>query len=90
MGMHYIKERVAEVSEMPKDIIMDAPRVIITGNFQLNIENHRGLMEYTCDRVRVNTSIGVFRITGANLTIKNIAPDEIVIAGNIENIDISS
>lgn len=90
MGADSVKNKVAEITEMPSDIILDAPRVTIIGNFELGIENHRGLIEYNDNCVRVNTSIGVFKLTGSNLSIKNIDLEEIVITGSIENIDISS
>jgi sporulation protein YqfC len=89
MGASNVKKRVAEVAELPKDIIMDAPRVIMTGNFQFNIENHRGLIEYGCNCIRINTSIGVYKVTGSDLSISSIAPEEIIITGNIEDVDIS-
>lgn len=84
------KRKVADILELPKDIIMDTPKLTIVGNIQLNIENHRGIIEYSADKVRINTSIGVYKITGLNLIIKNIIQDEIIIIGEIENIDISS
>lgn len=85
-----IKERVAEILELPKDVVMDTPKITLIGNIQLNIENHRGIIEYCIDKIRINTSIGVYKITGLNLIIKNILPEEIIVTGEIENIDISS
>lgn len=83
-------QRVAEVLELPKEIIMDTPRMTIIGNIQLNIENHRGIIEYDNCKIRINTKIGIIKITGSDLIIKNILPEEIVITGEIENVDISS
>lgn len=88
MGVENFKERFAEIAELPKDVVMDAPRVTIIGNIQINIENHRGLIEYGSDMVRVNTSIGIYKITGHNLVIKSIAMEEIAITGQIDNVDI--
>lgn len=88
MGVENFKERFADIAELPKDVVMDAPRVTIIGNIQINIENHRGLIEYGSDMVRVNTGIGIYKITGHNLVIKSIAMEEIAITGQIDNIDI--
>jgi sporulation protein YqfC len=89
MGVENFKERFAEIAELPKDIVMDSPKVTIIGNIQLSIENHRGLIEYGRDKIRVNTSIGIYKITGQDLIIKSISIEEIVMTGKIDNIDIS-
>lgn len=83
-----IRQRVAETLELPEDIVMDVPKVTIIGNVQMNIENHQGIIELGSDKVRINTNIGVLKITGSRLVIKSIDSEEIIIAGNIENIDI--
>lgn len=84
-----IKQQVAETLELPKDVIMDAPKVTVVGNAQLSIENHRGIIQYDNTNIRINTNIGIFRISGTDLIIKNIVAEEIVISGKIDNIDIS-
>lgn len=83
-------ERLAEILELPKEIIMDTPRMTVVGNTQLSIENHRGIIEYANNIIRINTNSGIFKITGTNLIIKNIIPEEILITGEIDNINISS
>lgn len=85
-----IKQRVAETLELPKDVVMDVPKLTLIGNIQVCIENHRGIIQYDEKNVRINTNIGVYKITGSNLVIKNIVTEEIIIAGYIENIDIAS
>jgi sporulation protein YqfC len=81
------RRKLAETLELPKDVVMDVPKVTIVGCIQLNIENHRGIIEYSDCNIRINTSIGVYKIKGSNLVIKNIVADEIIITGNIQNID---
>lgn len=85
-----LRERIAETLELPKDIVMDVPKITIIGNIQLNIENHLGIVEYNSKTIRINTGIGMFKINGENMVIRNIASDEIVIEGRIENLDISN
>lgn len=85
-----IRLQVAEKLEMPKDVILDIPKIIMTGNIQVNIENHKGIIEYNSYAIRVNSSIGILTVTGTDLNIKNIVTEEIVISGDIESIDISS
>lgn len=85
-----LREKIAETLELPKDIVMDVPKLTIIGNIQLNIENHLGIVEYTGTTIRINTTIGMFKINGENMVIKSITAEEVIIEGKIENLDISS
>ena len=85
-----LRQKVAQTLELPKDTVMDVPKIIMTGNIQLNVENHRGIIEYNYNSIRINTSIGILKIIGTDMIIKSIVSDEIIVEGNIENIDISS
>ncbi|TCO80043.1 sporulation protein YqfC [Marinisporobacter balticus] len=82
-----IKESVSELLELPKDIILDLPRITLLGNIQLYIENHKGIIEYSELRIRINTKSGVIRIVGKDLSIKTIMTEEIIVCGSIENIE---
>lgn len=85
-----LKMRMAETLELPKDVVMNVPKLTLIGNVQLSIENHRGIIQYDINSIRINTNIGVYKITGEDLVIKSIVAEEIIISGNIENIDVSS
>lgn len=82
-----IKKSLAEVLELPKDIMLDIPKITMVGNLQIYIENHKGIIEYTNQRIRVNTKSGVLRIIGKNLLLKNIVVEEIVIVGEIQQVE---
>ncbi len=82
-----IKENISELLELPKDIMLDLPRITLVGNLQLYIENHKGIIEYSRQRIRINTKSGIIRIIGRNLTIKTIITEEIIITGLIQDIE---
>lgn len=82
-----IKSNVSEILELPKDIILDLPKITLIGNLQLYIENHKGIIEYGSLRIRVNTNAGILRIIGKNMTIKSIVTEEVVIVGEIHSIE---
>lgn len=86
--MDNFKYNISEALELPKDIVMDLPKVVLIGNIQLNISNHKGIIEYTQNIIRINSSIGIFKIEGENLELKTILLEEIIIIGNIEKIEI--
>lgn len=84
------KQSISEALELPIDIMMDLPRLSVIGNVEASLLNHKGIIEYTQETIRINTKSGVFKITGEELEIKTILSEEIVIVGLIANIEIIS
>lgn len=82
-----VKEKISELFELPKDIILDLPKVSMIGKNQMYIENHRGIIEYTMQRIRINSTLGVIRISGREMKIRNIGKEEIIIIGEITVIE---
>lgn len=80
------QQHVAYFLDIPKDLMMDLPKVALVGDVQVFIENHRGIIVYTSEIVRVNSTIGELEVTGLDLTLKNILPDEIMIEGRIKSV----
>ncbi len=60
------------------------------GNLELHVSNHKGIIEYTNEILRINSNIGIIRIEGVNLELKTILSEEIIVTGNIEKIEIIS
>lgn len=83
-----IKYNLSEALELPKDIVLDLPKITMIGNLQLNISNHKGIIEYSQDVLRVNSNIGVIRISGKDLKLKTILSEEIIVNGTIDKIEI--
>ena len=82
-----IKEKVTEFLELPKEIIMNVPKIIFIGNQNLSIENYKGIIEYTENTIRINTNEHMLKIIGRDLEIKNIAAEEMLITGNIMSLE---
>ena len=89
-SMENMKLNVSEALELPIDIMMDLPRLTLIGNMEIALLNHKGIIEYTKKIIRINTKSGVFKIMGENLEIKTILSEEIIITGEIQNIEIVS
>jgi sporulation protein YqfC len=81
-----IQQQFANFLDIPKDIMMDLPKVVMVGDVQVFIENHRGIIVYTSTQVRVNTSIGELEVNGLDLTLRNILPDEIAVEGRVTSV----
>nr|MBO2494202.1 sporulation protein YqfC [Clostridia bacterium] len=73
--------------ELPKDIMLNLPRISMIGNNQMLVENHRGVIEYTPEKIRLNSTIGVIRVEGEDMDLKNIAADDVMITGQIKRVE---
>jgi sporulation protein YqfC len=81
-----VKRQLSDYMDLPGDIMMDFPKIVLVGNVQVFIENHRGIQEYNPKLVRVVVSDKVIEVTGENLTLRNIMPDEICVEGQISGL----
>lgn len=81
-----IKRQFSEVMELPGDVVLDLPKITLIGNIQLFIENHRGIIEYSSEGVRISAGNGEVAITGDNLILRNILPDELCIEGIVKSV----
>ncbi len=77
---------LTDVFELPKDLILNLPRVTMVGNIQLTLENHRGVIEYSASRVCVAVAKGELIVKGQRLQIRSIVAEEIVIDGLISEV----
>ena len=84
MERDQLKERLASAAGMPKDVTMKAAVVTVLGDFEVCIENYRGITEYTECLVRVQTKGGQIRLAGQDLRVEYYTNDEMKITGKIE------
>ena len=82
-----MSRKLADLFDLPRDVILDLPKICALGNTQISIENHRGIIEYTTRLIRVNTSRGELKLAGSGLVIQTILRDEIVVEGRILSIE---
>lgn len=80
------KEVIADFFELPHEIILDLPRITLVGNMQLYIENHRGVISYDENQVRLSVNNGELIIRGEMLQIKNLLEEELLIKGIFESL----
>lgn len=82
-----IKNAVSEILELPKDIMLGLPKITMIGKLETYIENHKGIIEYSKEIIRINTNEGVLKITGKEMSIKSIITEEVSITGEIISVE---
>ena len=82
-----IKKRIVSAANMPKDVMLGASVLTILGNFEVCIENYRGILEYTDTLIRVQTKGKQIRLSGKQLQIEYYTNDEMNITGKISSLE---
>ena len=78
---------MADAANLPKDVVV--PILTLTGHYEVNIENYRGILEYTEQLIRINVRSGQIRITGKSLEINYYTTTDMKITGKVEKIEYS-
>ena len=82
-----IKEQITDLLSLPKEVVLNLPQIVLTGNGEVNIENYKSIIEYTENRIRVNTSSGILLIEGYGLTLGQITAEYVTATGTIVKLE---
>ena len=82
-----LSERVADAWGVPKDVIMDMPRITVTGDREIYIENYRGIAGFDENSISVSSGIGRVTVYGDKLEIAAVRREDILISGRFKKIE---
>ena len=82
-----ILSSVAELFDLPPDVVAGLPRLELVGNRQLYLEHHTGLLAYSDTQIDANTNFGVLRVRGARLALMAMTAEELRIGGDIAAVE---
>ena len=63
------KEVIAEKLDLPRDLILNIPKMVITGDNQITIENHKGVVLFEEKEIKINSNVGLITIYGERFEI---------------------
>ena len=78
---------LAELFDLPADVVAGLPRMELIGNRQLYLEHHTGILAYTQELIDANTPAGVLRVRGDGLTLLALTGEELRIGGRIDAVE---
>lgn len=81
-----LRDRLVSLLELPGDVMLNVARIVMVGDMELVVENHRGVTEYTPERVALRVPEGIMAIDGHELRIGAISPDQVIILGKISGL----
>lgn len=78
------RELVVESLKLPKDSLLGASIVTVTGNTDAFVENYKGIIEYTDCRILLQGKTCKIEICGQRLRIVYYTNEDMKICGRIE------
>ncbi|MGG1516755.1 sporulation protein YqfC [Paenibacillus oryzisoli] len=76
----------AKLLDLPQDVVQDLPRITMIGNVQLYVENHRGVLHFSSEYLKLELTKGTLEVTGKQLVIRAILSEEVFIEGMIDDV----
>ena len=82
-----VLDTVAELFDLPADLVAGLPHLEMVGSRQLYVEHHTGLLSYSGEQIDVNTTGGVLRVRGKDLSLLAMTAEELRIGGTIAAVE---
>ena len=78
--------RIAELFDLPADVVAGLCHVELLGDRQLFLEGHGGILSYGTEQIDVNAGALILRVQGSALTLRSMTDTEVRISGRIDTI----
>ena len=82
-----VLDTVAELFDLPADLVAGLPHLEMMGSRQLYLEHHAGILAYSEEQIDVNTSAGALRVRGEGLSLLAMTAEELRIGGRIAAVE---
>ncbi|MFI3250888.1 MAG: YabP/YqfC family sporulation protein [Eubacteriales bacterium] len=76
-------ERAASVFDLPAQAVAGVPFLELTGDRELRIENHRGILAYSDEELHISGGIYIVKVQGESLVLRTMTTNELLITGRI-------
>ena len=80
------REIIAEKFNLPKDVILDIPKILVIGNREVTVENHKGIIAFERNIIKINSRFGPITINGEDFEILYIGSSTTTISGKFKSI----
>ena len=81
------KELIVESLKLPKDSLLGASIVTVTGNCEAFVENYKGMIEYTDETILLQGKTCRICIMGKKLSIDYYTNEDMKISGRIKCVE---
>ena len=77
---------VSDIFDIPYDAVGNVPRITVSGEKEVYVENFITLLEYKKDNIKLKCKSCLIALSGADFSIKAIKEGCILVCGKIEAI----
>lgn len=84
--LYKTRENIAETLDLPRDIMLNMPKIIVTGDNEIVIENHKGIVVFNETEVKVNSGVGLISVKGMSFEILFMGGSTITIGGKFKSV----
>lgn len=84
--MYNTKRNIADKLDLPRDIILNMPQIKVTGKSEIVIENHRGIVLFDENQIKINSGVGLISIYGSKFEVLFMGGSTITIGGRFNSI----
>lgn len=84
--LYRTKQNIADKLDLPRDIILNMPKITVTGDNEIIIENHKGVVLFGESQVKINSGVGLISIFGSRFEILFMGGSTITIGGKFKSI----
>ena len=79
--------RIAELFDLPDDLVAGACHAEILGDRQFFLEGHEGILSYAAEQIDISAGALVVRVRGRDLQLRSMTDSEVRIRGLIEAVE---
>ena len=83
---HKFLDRMSQEEWLGAAPVPGRPLVELSGEGRVLVENHCGVMGYSCERILIKVSYGMISVNGRNLEILRMSSEQLVIQGCIDGV----
>ncbi len=82
-----MRDKMTNALKISEEILSNVPVINFIGKKELIIENYKGIVLYSEEKIKINTNIGIVAIIGENLTLSKVMTEKIYITGLISEVN---
>ncbi|MFP4660705.1 MAG: YabP/YqfC family sporulation protein [Halanaerobiales bacterium] len=84
--MGKFRQQIVDFFGLSPEIAMDLPLIMMVGDEQIYLENHKGISHFKDVEIKIKINQGFLVFTGENLVVDEINSESISISGKIHSL----
>ncbi|MGM9567690.1 MAG: YabP/YqfC family sporulation protein [Clostridia bacterium] len=72
--------------DLPAELAAGVPRIVVTGNQSVLVENHGGILGFRPDQIKIGCLYGEIVVEGKGLRLRLLKKDELEAEGEIQSV----